>query len=185
MTQDEFTQAAREIAEFLGATAPSATRLFAWHRKVQFIPSEAMQFIQARITDESDTMPKNLPKAFRAGFDVWLKQNPDKVAKEEQGGCSACEGGVLFLEREKDGKKETACVFCRCFQGNAGVVGRASLYDMQSKGWRSAKPKTIAPVQEDDREKVAGHMSGARDATRDPDPLRYDGYEARYDEERW
>jgi hypothetical protein len=184
MTEQTFYHAVNQISQFLGGTkdVPLHTKA-AWFAKVQAIPDEAIDFIVGRITDESDSMPKNLPKVFREKFLLWLHENPDKAARKEQNGCRDCEGGILFLERESDGK--TACVFCRCYRGNAGVIGRASLYDMQTKGWRSTKAATIVQANQAAKDKAHGHMAGAKKAESEPNPLRYDGYEDRQDEEHW
>lgn len=181
MTDQEFTAAAVSIADFLGATPPNPSRLCAWMPKVRHIPSEAVRFIVHRITDEADSMPRNLPKAFREKFDAWLKANPNKAAKEaEQSGCQDCEHGVLFLERITErGDIETAVVFCSCYSGNPGAVGRASLRDMEFRGWRSAKRNQIDLYADNQAgpAMVAGYMEGAKRAERRPDPRRNDGYE--------
>ena len=181
MTEQEFTIAATAIADFLGAQSPTASRLCSWMPKVRHIPSEAVKFIVCRITDEADSMPRNLPKAFREKFDAWLKANPNKAAKEaEQAGCRDCEGGVLFLERVTErGWRETAVVFCSCYTGNTGVVGRASLRAMESMGWHSAKRVQIDLYADNQAgpAMVAGYMEGAKRAERRPDPRRNDGYD--------
>ena len=187
MTEGVFFHAVNRISQYLGGTrdVPMHTKL-AWLGKVQGIPDEAAEFIVGRITDEVDAIPRNMPKAFREKFMLWLRENPDRVATEGQNGCSACEGGILFLERDgQNGRKETASVFCRCYRGSTGKVGRASLYDMQAKGWRSTKRDRIGPASQAAVDKAHGHMDGARTAEKDPDPARYDGYEARHEEENW
>jgi hypothetical protein len=186
MTEGTFFHAVNRINSFLGGVkdVPMHTKM-AWLDKVKHIPDEAVEFIVEKITDEVDARPRNMPKAFREKFSLWLRENPDKAAGAEQSGCSACENGILFLERIRGGKKETASVFCRCYRGTTGKVGRASLHDMQLKGWRSTKADTVGPASPAAREKAHGHMDGAKAAEKEPDPLRYDGYEARYDEEHW
>ena len=112
MTEQTFYHAVNQITEFLGAKDVPLHVKKAWIEKIKHIPDECATYIVAKITDESDSMPKNLPKVFREKFLLWLHENPDKAARKEQNGCRDCEGGILFLERESDGK--TACVFCRC-----------------------------------------------------------------------
>ena len=145
MNQVEFSEAANQIAEYLGASAPSATRIYAWLPKVENIPAEAVPFIVQRITDEAERMPVNLPKSFREQFSEWLRRNPNKVAKEaDQAGCSDCENGILWLERGR----ETCAVYCaNCFTGMSGNVGMATLYSMQQKGWKSRKYIRSAPQE--------------------------------------
>ena len=175
MTEQTFFHAVNRISQFLGGMkeVPMHTKT-AWLAKVQAIPDEAIDFIVGRITDESDSMPKNLPKVFREKFLLWLHENPDKAARKEQNGCRDCEGGILFLERESDGK--TACVFCRCYSGLTGVIGRASLYEMQTKGWRSTKADKLGPASRCAVDKTHRHLAGAAEAEKHPDRLRADLY---------
>ncbi len=141
MNDVEFSQAANHIAEFLGASAPSATKLMAWMPKVENIPAEAVGYIIEKITDDADRMPANLPKAFRQHFRAWQMEHPEKVARVVEQGCRDCEHGVLFLE--KDG--QTAAIFCQCYSGNAGYLGRTTLAYMERQGWRSTKGDKLGP----------------------------------------
>lgn len=186
MTEGTFFHAVNRISQFLGGTkdVPMHTKL-AWLEKVKHIPDEAAEFIVSRITDEVDAIPRNIPKAFREKFVLWLRENPDREAGTEQSGCSACENGILFLERIQNGRIETACVYCRCYRGSTGKVGRASLHDMQLKGWRSMKQNRSGPASQAAVAKAHGHMDGAKAAEKEPNPLRYDGYEDRRDDEQW
>ena len=177
MNDIEFSQAANHIADFLGASAPTATKLMAWMPKVENIPAEAVGYIIEKITDEADRMPANLPKAFREKFRAWQMEHPEKVAHVVEPGCADCESGVLFLERE--GK--TACIFCQCYDGDTGAVGRTTLAYMERQGWRSTKAKTIGPGCANKAD-IAAQLSQARQDERRPDPARYDGYEDQFAE---
>lgn len=182
MTESEFSQAANDIATFLGAPAPTATKIFAWMPKVERIPSEALPYIVAKITDEVDAMPRNLPKVFKEKFRAWQMENPGKVAVIEQQGCRDCESGVLFLERtDERGDVHTGCIFCQCYQGSAGYLGRSTLAYMERQGWRSTKAKTIGPGC-GNKADIAAQLSRARQDERRPDPARYDGYEDQFAE---
>lgn len=172
MTSSEFSEAATHIAEFLGASAPTATKLMAWMPKVENIPAEAIGYIIEKITDDADRMPANLPKAFRQHFRAWQMEHPEKVARVVEPGCADCESGVLYLE--KDG--QTAAIFCQCCQGSAGYVGRSTLAYMERQGWRSTKAKTIGPGV-GNKADISAQMQRARRDERKPHPARYDGYE--------
>ena len=180
MTEAEFSQAANDIATFLGAPAPTATKIFAWMPKVERIPSEALPYIVEKITDELDRMPPNLPKVFREKFRMWQSENPEKNAQIVQKGCPDCEMGILFLERDK----KTAAVFCQCYDGDTGAVGRTTLAWMERQGWQSTKAKTQGPAYVEKSE-LKKQMGQARYDERNPDPARYDGYEDRYDANHW
>lgn len=177
MNESEFSQAANDIAVFLGASAPTATKILAWMPKVERIPSEAIGYIVEKITDESDRMPANLPKAFREKFRLWQMENPEKTAQIVQRGCPDCELGILFLERE--GK--TAAVFCQCYDGDAGAIGRTTLAWMQRQGWRSTKADKLGPDYVD-KSALRAQMAQARRDERKPHPDRYDSYEDQYAE---
>ena len=177
MNESEFSQAANDIAVFLGASAPTATKILAWMPKVERIPSEAIGYIVEKITDEADRMPANLPKAFREKFRLWQMENPEKTAQIVQKGCPDCELGILFLERE--GK--TAAVFCQCYDGDTGAIGRTTLAWMQRQGWRSTKADKLGPDYVD-KSALRAQMNRARQDERHPDPARYDSYEDQYAE---
>ena len=174
MTEQELTQASNQIAEFLGSPAPTATKIFAWMPKVERIPSEAIPYIVEKITDELDRMPPNLPKVFREKFRMWQAENPEKNAQIVQKGCPDCEMGILFLERDK----QTAAIFCQCYDGDTGAVGRTSLGWMERNGWRSTKADKLGP-DHGDRAAIRSQLSQARKDDRNPDPERYDDYEDR------
>lgn len=177
MTEQELTQASNQIAEFLGSAAPTATKIFAWMPKVERIPSEAIGYIVEKITDESDRMPANLPKAFREKFRLWQMENPEKTAQIVQKGCPDCELGILFLERE--GK--TAAVFCQCYEGDTGSIGRTTLAHMQRHGWLSTKADKLGPEYVD-KSAIRAQMAQARRDERKSHPDRYDSYEDDYAE---
>lgn len=177
MNESEFSQAANDIAVFLGASAPTATKILAWMPKVERIPSEAIGYIVEKITDEADRMPSNLPKAFREKFRLWQMENPEKTAQIVQQGCQDCELGILFLERE--GK--TAAIFCQCYEGDTGAIGRTTLAWMQRQGWRSTKADKLGPEYVE-KSQLKAQMAQARRDDRYPDPARYDSYEDQYAE---
>lgn len=187
MTAQEFTLAAHEVAEFLGVPSPPANRIMAWLPKVQHIPAEAIRYIVGKITDEADSMPRNLPKVFRAAFDSWLKNRPGKMAHEaEQAGCRDCEAGILHLIRGNSdtGHIETCAVFCSCYTGHAGYVGRASLAAMQAKGWQSRKTEAKSHhALAAHRESIQAYIAGAIQADANPDYQRKDLYGDAYEQE--
>ena len=177
MRDDAFAHAVNEISAFLGSKeVPPATK-FAWFEKVKHIPDEALAYIVAKITDEADSMPRNLPKVFKEKFRCWQMENPNKVAAVVEMGCRDCESGVLFLER--DGK--TAAVFCQCYQGSAGYLGRTTLAYMQRQGWRSTKADKLGPEYVE-KSQLKEQMKQARQDERKPHPDRYDSYEDDYAE---
>ena len=178
MKEHEILHAVNQLATFFNATkAPGPAVIDYWAPKLAMIPTEALGFILNKIQDECDTIPRNLPKAFRDLYRQWRASNPQKEVKLE--GCPDCESGMLFLERvRQDGTIETGATLCaNCHQGvPAGNTGKAFLSDMEARGWRSTKAKTIGPGFGDIAE-LRGRLSRARKQWNRPDPERKDYYE--------
>ena len=182
MRDENFMHAVNEIAAFLGSKEIPAHTKAAWFQKVENIPDEAIPYIVAKITDEVDAMPRNLPKVFKEKFRAWQMENPDKVAVIEQHGCRDCESGVLFLERtDERGQVHTGTIFCQCYQGSAGYLGRSTLAYMAQQGWRSTKAAKIG-TGHGDKAAIREQINHARQDERRPDPARYDGYEDQFAE---
>ncbi|MDY0274778.1 MAG: hypothetical protein RBR42_04970 [Desulfomicrobium sp.] len=139
MTEQQFSYAAMSIANFLGASVPSETKIYTWFPKVSHIPSEAVGYITQKLTDELERMPANFPKVFLEKFHQWQRDNPQKQAKEREQGCQDCEAGLLWLYRKKNGKIETTVKYCQCYAGFAGHIGRVSLAQAEAAGWISRK----------------------------------------------
>ena len=177
MKEEAFAHAVNEIAAFLGSKEVPAHTKSAWFDKVQNIPDEALPFIVAKITDEVDAMPRNLPKVFKEKFRAWQMEHPEKVARVVEPGCADCESGVLYLE--KDG--QTAAIFCQCYSGDSGYVGRTTLAYMQRNGWRSTKSDKLGPDYVE-KSALKSQMARARHDERNPDQERYDGYEDQFAE---
>ena len=181
MRDDIFLHAVNQIASFLGSKEAPPHTTSAWYEKVANIPDEAVPYIVSKITDEADAMPRNLPKAFRECFRAWQMEHPEKFAVTEETGCADCEKGVLFLERRDErGHLQSATIFCQCYTGNAGYVGRSTLVYMQRKGWRSTKADKLGPQQHIDTSAVRSQMARAMYDEQHPDWQRYDGYEETY-----
>ena len=80
----------------------------------------------------------------------------------------------MFLHLDRDG--QTASIFCQCYSGNPGYVGRSNLARMIEQGWKSTKASKMGPgfvPKVEVRDKIAR----ARKDDRNPDPERYDDYE--------
>ena len=132
MTLKEFSNALNEIGKYLGTpTAPSADVVAAWFERVERIPSEAVPFITRRITDEAERMPKNPPKIFREFYGQWMAARPRQNTPAQEHFCGQCYDGILWLRRGD----VTAAIFCACYRGNPGQVGKATLSAMQDQGW--------------------------------------------------
>ena len=140
MNIETFSHAVNQIAAFLGAKDVPGHTKGAWFEKVQSIPNEIVPYIVAKITDEADAMPRNLPKAFLERYRSFQAEFPEKFVSKVQKGCRDCDAGILWLERrDEKGRIETGVTYCACFDGNVGKLGRSTLAAMQSRGWSSQK----------------------------------------------
>jgi hypothetical protein len=172
MTLLEFTKALGEIGRYLGSPSnPSSDVIAAWFERVERIPSEAVPFITRRITDDAERMPKNLPKLFRELYWQWMAEHPRQSAPAQEHFCGQCYDGILWLRRGD----ATAAIFCACYRGNPGQVGRSTLATMREQGWSLIDLTGHGTPAE--REALAGQIQSARRDYYDPDPLRVDDYE--------
>lgn len=99
MTRFEFMALAESLAAYYSAKTPGSKTIDLWFDMVQNIPAEALPWIEQKIYQEHDLLPRNLPKAIRELFEAWLQANPEKRARKESVDCPDCEGGLLCLTR--------------------------------------------------------------------------------------
>jgi len=99
MTRFEFMALAESLAAYYSAKTPGSKTIDLWFDMVQNIPAEALPWIEQKIYQEHDLLPRNLPKAIRELFEAWLQANPEKRAHKESVDCPDCEGGWLCLTR--------------------------------------------------------------------------------------
>ncbi len=172
MTDVEFVEAVNMIRGFLGyqgTVQPHA--LAVMHSKVKGIPSEAVPYIVRRITDEADNLPRNLPKLFHEMHCQWRTERQQRTATAQEHFCGQCYDGILWLRRGD----VTAAIFCACYRGNPGQVGRSTLSNMRDQGWSLIDlTGQGTPAM---REALAGQIQNARMHYDDPNPLRVDDYE--------
>lgn len=173
MTHADLTQAVTELTVYLGAKMPPDAAVKAWLAKVERIPSEAVPYIVQRITDDADRMPANLPKQFRALYGEWQAEHTTSTTPIQQTGCGECIEGILWLE--KPGTGETAVIYCTCYRGNPGAIGRASLATMQRQGWQKIDFSRYAPPTWHGQ--ISGQMQQARMDYCHPDHRRIDFYD--------
>lgn len=104
MNKIEFSSFVETLSTYFGAKAPGMKAVDLWFDMVQNIPAEALPWIENKICQEQDTIPRNLPKAIRELFEAWLQAHPEKRAfTQENRSCPDCEGGWLALCKPVDG----------------------------------------------------------------------------------
>lgn len=97
MTRFEFTNLIENLAAYYGAKTPGSRTTDLWFDLVQNIPAEALPWIERKICQDQDSLPRNLPKAIRELFEAWLNAHPEKRAFVQDRNCPDCEGGWLTL----------------------------------------------------------------------------------------
>lgn len=102
MTRFEFMALAESLAAYYSAKTPGSKTIDLWFDMVQNIPAEALPWIEQKIYQEHDLLPRNLPKAIRELFEAWLQAHPEKRARKESVDCPDCESGWLILEKDQD-----------------------------------------------------------------------------------
>lgn len=118
MTYDEFKSALNDIFNHFQAKKPDNATLNIWFEQVEKLPAgEPLSFIGDRIRD-LDSLPKNIPKAFKAGWNEWLNANQNRIAKQRLDAktkCGHCGGsGLIHFSGDDHGIKYQHV--CRCQQ---------------------------------------------------------------------
>jgi len=97
MTRFEFMALAESLAAYYGVKTPGSKTVDLWFDMVQNIPAEALPWIERKIYQDQDSLPRNLPKAIRELFEAWLQTHPEKRAFVQDRNCPDCDGGWLTL----------------------------------------------------------------------------------------
>ena len=114
MTRLEFVEFLERVSTYFGAKRlMDEKRIESFYDQCHHVPHEALGWIEDRIYQEQDSMPRNLPKYIRALWLQWQDLNPERMVREPVE-CNApgCEGGYIFV-RHREGW--TAVAYCdRC-----------------------------------------------------------------------
>lgn len=138
MTRAEFITFAEDLAGYYGRKM-EAHRAALVFPKVSHVPSEAVEWIKGRITDEAETMPSNLGKAVLGGWQAWLMDNPDRRARPEAQECPECHHGILLMV----GKSGMTAVFgCEACNQAPVRYPRARRGDLLHFGWTMQPSET-------------------------------------------
>ena len=117
-------------------------RMDQWLEKTKDIPTESLPFIFGRITDERDTIPRNIPKNMRDFYHQW-QSSSGKVMDYPRTDCHECHGeGILWARRP-------ALIDGKLFEGVDGPVTEEVAYRCQLCEnwkrhcyWKAMKPAT-------------------------------------------
>jgi hypothetical protein len=124
----------------------SSRKVETWFEDIARIPDEATDRVKAFIKDEYDDVPKNLPKAIKRGFGLWLQENPERRAfrRDEKDGAACfargCDAGLIHARRFDDQSGAWVVYAFRCAACNPGGNGYSipstSAMDLEAKGYR-------------------------------------------------
>jgi hypothetical protein len=125
MDYDEFTASLNKIYDYFQGKLPDAKVLRLWFDRVKSIPAgRPLSAIVSEIMDR-DSIPKNMPKAFKTAWDTWMTANQDQIARQVQESkveCGYCDGsGFIFSKRLDQGTLYSfvsRCPRCRNWAGS-------------------------------------------------------------------
>lgn len=100
MTEVEFHDLVSRLNTYFGLEKTvSPSRFEEWCQKIKDVPSAAIGFIYDKITANSETLPRNLPKHIWAYLYQW-RESPDRVSNRSSSHCVECGGhGLIWVRR--------------------------------------------------------------------------------------
>jgi len=133
---------------------PSESQIEQWHKKVKFVPNEAVDWIVSQITN-ADKMPRNLPKAFIAQWYVYRKEHKDKTIPEQYDYCDDCHGhGMHMFKRLNPSynppmweSQIALCSKCDNWKKQFGIVCREGGYIHRKDSFGNWVPMMDKPVK--------------------------------------
>jgi len=154
MKSYNFKNAVNDLCEhFQTYKKPTEQTIYNWLKLVKFIPDEAVDYIITKIKDDKDSMPRNLTKAFKEYWRMFLFDNPDKLAKHQRTPCSECGGeGLIFYTEHDMGQiynGAAVCPRCENWQQHFGSVEshqKLSIADLKKRGAQVLKPIPISDI---------------------------------------
>lgn len=157
MEKQNFIDFIKDLARYYGKTEfievndANKDRIRDWYRKVRDLPGgNTLRDIYDRITDEFDAFPRNLPKTVKQYWEVWKKENKDRIVsvKEEITGCKNClKGWINFVQQdEKTGRVyEYTCHCGHCRQLYNPKIPRLTIEQIEAEGGRVIRPGEAKP----------------------------------------
>lgn len=155
MSKETFSDFVTTLAYHFGqdkfVTRGEATkkRLSSWYEQVNHIPEDLLPWMADQIKSGNEYFPRNLSKTILELWNLWLKQNPNKIHKGKGAeGCRQCFWGWLVAWREIDDRWHSQafkCGHCQSVTTRDGETAtRRSLAD---NGWW-VEPKDYKPGDE-------------------------------------
>lgn len=135
MTNHELIDMVERLAGYYGRKVDE-NRINLIYPKVSYIPSEAIPWLLAHITDEAEQMPSNLGKAIVAAWHEWQRNHRQRMAQKDVFDCPECRYGYIFVEKGASLELETAVFLCQRCRQAAGGIPAARAEDLVMQGWR-------------------------------------------------
>lgn len=118
MKKEEFKNFLRRINAYYGYDKIiSPERFYAWANKVVNIPKAAEDYIFEQITEQHNTMPRNLPKWIKEYFSAWRSADPGRQINPhiKKTNCTDCSGSGFIRFRKADAVTGMLYTYCaRC-----------------------------------------------------------------------
>ena len=141
MNYEGFSNLIENMFSLFRQSPPNRVQAEIIYERVRHIPEPAMRDIFRSIEDTCDTVPRNLPKEIKSGWQQWVSSHPDRIARKETP-CSAC-GGDGHLFATKDGYSWVfRCGHCENWRGQSGdSLPMATTNQIMEAGYYFNTPK--------------------------------------------
>ena len=140
MNYEGFSDLLENLFSIFRQNPPNRVQAEIIYQRVRHIPEPAMVDIFKYIEDTCDNIPRNLPKAIKAGWNQWMESHPERIERNQRE-CAAC-GGDGHLIAYKDGYSWAfRCGHCDNWQGKTGDAMRlATVNQIMDAGYYFKAP---------------------------------------------
>ena len=141
MDYDEFRSSIDRIYDYFQTKHASPATCKLWSYQVKGIPiGPPLRAIEQEIMDK-DSLPRNIPKAYKTAWEAWLNANQDKVARERDAArtaCPTCGGSGLIFSYREDNKYRyvSRCTDCENWSSHISqeAAPRLSIFQLERQG---------------------------------------------------
>ncbi len=143
MTQIEFVDFLERVAAYFGArTLMSEQRIALFYDQARHVPREALDWIERRLYEQQDSMPRNLPKVVKALWLQWQDTHPERMVSEHiECDAPGCEGGYIFVRHREGWTAVAYCDRCavrrRLCPANSPALSNVQVLEREGYQWDS------------------------------------------------
>lgn len=165
MTEKTFKELITRVCLTFNRQEPKTARLTELWDDVSNIPDEAVADVIFMIK-ERDSMPMNLGKAIRDGWQTWKDSHPERLRPNEKADCpDQCSGGFLRVTGHINGR------YSRDWFGFVAYCKRCNLVawkheqhaatrdELEAKGWIVERRPQPGPVKHRTRDEMREFMT--------------------------